>query len=116
MRVVHLTDLHFHAPVGALQLLGKRALGQANLVFRGRSAQFGGASRDAVVDDVLSLDPDLVVITGDLTALATDAEFAAAHAALAPLLATLPVAMVAGNHDRYTRGSARSGRMERHFG
>ncbi len=116
MRVVHLTDLHFHAPAGARQLLGKRALGRANLFFRGRSAQFGGESRDAVVDDVLALEPDLVVITGDLTALATEAEFAAARTALAPLLTTLPVAMVAGNHDRYTRGSARSRRMERHFG
>lgn len=116
MRVVHLTDLHFNAPLRTSQLLGKRALGAANLVLRGRSRQFGGASRDALVDDVLGQRPDLVVLTGDLTALATEAEFSAARDALTPLLAALPVAMVAGNHDRYTRGSARARRMESHFG
>jgi len=116
LRVVHLTDLHFHVPARAGQLLGKRALGHANLVLRGRAGQFGGASRDAVVDDVLGLGPDLVVVTGDLTALATGAEFEAARAALDPLLTALPVAMVAGNHDRYTRGAARDRRMEAVFG
>lgn len=116
MRVVHLTDLHISAPLRTSQLLGKRALGAANLVLRGRDRQFGGASRDALVDDVLGQRPDLVVLTGDLTALATEAEFAAARDALTPLLSAHPVAMVAGNHDRYTRGSARARRMESHFG
>jgi len=115
VRVVHLTDLHFHAPLRASQLLGKRALGAANLVLRGRARQFGGASRGAVVDDVLGLAPALVVVTGDLTALATDAEFEAARRALQPLLDAYPVAVTAGNHDRYTRGSARARRMEDHF-
>ncbi len=116
MRIVHLTDLHFHLATGLRQLLGKRLLGAINLELRGRARQFGGASRDALVADVLDLRPDLVVITGDLTALATAAEFAASRDALDPLLTSFPVAMVAGNHDRYTRGSARDRRMERTFG
>ncbi len=116
MRIVHLTDLHFHEPPGLRQVLGKRAIGLANLALRGRARQFGGESRDALVADVRSQQPDLVVITGDLTALATPAEFQQAHDALQPVLEALPTVLLAGNHDRYTLGSFRTRRMERTFG
>ena len=116
MKIVHVTDLHFYRPAPAGRLLGKRFLAAVNLSLGGRAAAFGGAARDALVDDVLGQDPDLVVITGDLTAQATHAEFEAAAAALSPLLQRFPTVLLAGNHDRYTHGSMRTRRMESYFG
>jgi 3',5'-cyclic AMP phosphodiesterase CpdA len=116
MRIVHLTDLHYHEPVGLRQALGKRAIGLGNLDFRGRAKRFGGPARRALVEDVLAQQPGLAVITGDLTALATPAEFARAHEVLEPLLRAVPTVLLAGNHDRYTLGSFRTRRMERTFG
>ncbi len=115
MRVVHLTDLHFSSGTRLSEALGKRALGLANLHLRGRKLRFGGPARDGLVEDVLSQQPDLVVITGDLATLATHEEFEQAHRALTPLLEQLPVVLLAGNHDRYTRQAAREGFMEERF-
>jgi len=116
LKIVHLTDLHYYRPAGAGRLLGKRFLAAVNLSLGGRSRAFGGASRDGLVDDVLQQQPDLVVITGDLTAQATHEEFEAAQEALRPLLSSFPTVILAGNHDRYTHGSTRTRRMESYFG
>ena len=116
MRIAHITDLHYSRPVGATELLNKRLLGVANLHLGGRAREFGGPGRRQLIRDVLELAPDLVVITGDLTTLATAAEFQAARDALQPILDSLPVMILAGNHDRYTSGSLRARRMEKHFG
>ncbi|MEU0555084.1 metallophosphoesterase [Dactylosporangium sp. NPDC006015] len=69
--VAHLSDLHFgrHAP----------------------------AVVDPLVDDVAALAPDLVVVTGDCTMRARDAEFVQARTFLDRLPA--PLLVVAGNHD-----------------
>lgn len=116
MKIVHLTDLHYYRPAGAGQLLSKRFLAAVNLAVGGRSRAFGGDSRDGLVDDVIAREPDLVVITGDLTAQATHAEFEVAREALEPLLSRFPTVILAGNHDRYTHGSTRTRRMESYFG
>lgn len=116
MRIVHLTDLHYYRPAPAGRLLGKRFLAAVNLSLGGRARAFGGAARDGLVDDVLSRQPDLVVITGDLTAQATHAEFEVAADAMRPLLEGFPTVLLAGNHDRYTHGSMRTRRMESYFG
>jgi len=116
LRIVHLTDLHYQRSVSAADLLNKRLLGVANLYIGGRAKAFGGVGRRVLLQDVIDLAPDLVVITGDLTTLATTAEFEAASDALTPLLDALPAVILPGNHDRYTGGSLRVRRMEMHFG
>lgn len=116
MRIVHLTDLHYYHPAPASRLMGKRFLAAVNLSLGGRARAFGGAAREALVGDVVGQEPDLVVITGDLTAQATHAEFEAAAAAMRPLLERFPTILLAGNHDRYTHGSMRTRRMESYFG
>ena len=117
VRVAHLTDLHwFHPPALGDLCAPKRLLGSANLYLRGRRGDFPAAMQDAAVAHVAALAPDLVVITGDLTATALAAEFAAARAALAPLLDRFPTLILPGNHDRYTRGADRSDRMRATFG
>jgi 3',5'-cyclic AMP phosphodiesterase CpdA len=77
--VAHLSDLHFgrHAPAVA----------------------------DALADDVAAVAPDLVVVTGDSTMRARDAEFAQARRFLDRLPA--PLLVVTGNHDIPLFGAAR---------
>ncbi len=96
------------------ELFNKRLLGAVNLYALGRSAHFSGESRQAAVDAVLALRPDVVVCTGDLTATATEAEFRAAAALLEPLTSTFPFVTLSGNHDVYTGESV--GRFAASFG
>lgn len=60
---------------------------------------------------------DHVVLSGDLTALALDEEFAGVRKALGPL-ADRPdrLSVIPGNHDVYTPGSWRKQRFEKWFG
>lgn len=59
---------------------------------------------------------DFVVCTGDLTALATNAEFEAARSILEPLLDTGQFVVIPGNHDHYTPRVVVQKRFARRFG
>ena len=74
--------MHFNP----LQLFSKRLLGMASLLVR-RARKFRLERAQEVVDRVLSLEPDHILITGDLTTTALPAEFRAARRALEPLAA-----------------------------
>ena len=71
-RIVHISDLHFgrHDPVIV----------------------------EALLTSIFDADPDLVVVSGDLTQRARRAEFAAARAFL-DRLAPVPMVVIPGNHD-----------------
>lgn len=112
MRVAHLTDLHVERAPGWGELLNKRLAGAVNLYVLGRHHHFSPAAQAALVPAVQAAGADLVLCTGDLTATATEAEFAAAASLLAPLRAG-PWACIPGNHDVYTGESV--GRYARHF-
>jgi len=116
MRIAHATDIHWFAPPRLAELAFKRWLGSANLYLLGRRAQFDRAVQQQLVAHIDALEPDAVIITGDLTSQALDAEFAMARTDLEPLLKARPVFVVPGNHDVYTRHSQRSRAMERWFG
>ena len=117
MRLVHFTDVHFYVPPGPAGVFGKRALGLVNLHVVGRAKYFDASSVvGRLVNDALAQRPDLAAITGDLTAMSSDAEFALARRGFGPLLDQVPTAIIPGNHDRYTRGSVRAARMEQTFG
>ncbi len=115
MRLAHISDVHFYAFPGLRGSFGKRALGLANLYVGGRRGEFGGDTIPSLVEDILAQKPDALAITGDLTAMATEEEFAMAKEAFAPLLNALPVCMIPGNHDVYTHASAREHTMEKTF-
>lgn len=114
MRVVHLTDLHCEARPTLGELANKRLLGAINLYVLGRADHFTRASVEGAVAAVVAAAPDLVVCTGDLTATATEAEFALARELLRPLTDRFPFLCLPGNHDVYTGESA--GRFARWFG
>lgn len=116
IRLVHATDLHWFLPPPLSRIPGKRLLGTANLYLRGRAHHFDREVQQAAVRDMLAQEPDLAVITGDLTAQALPEEFALARADLQPLLSEVPTLVMNGNHDVYTTGAARADRIAQHFG
>lgn len=116
MRLAHATDIHWFVPPRASQLTVKRTLGTANLYVRGRRHDFDEAVQGALVAHLVALAPDLVVITGDLTAQALPEEFEKARVALDPVLGRVPTFVIPGNHDVYTPGAKRERRIEAWFG
>jgi 3',5'-cyclic AMP phosphodiesterase CpdA len=117
LRIVHLSDIHFWQYVfNPFRLLSKRLLGTTFLLL-GRARRFRLERVPELVARVQALNADHILITGDLTTTALPAEFRAAHAALADLLADPErVTVIPGNHDRYTLRAHYSRRFERYFG
>ncbi|MFM7204375.1 MAG: metallophosphoesterase family protein [Myxococcota bacterium] len=115
MRVVHFSDLHYYAMPTVAGVFSKRLLGLANLYLRGRIKQFHADVAAVAIEQIVALKPELILLTGDLTALASPAEFEVARRALAPLLEHFPVRMVPGNHDCYTQAADREARIEQLF-
>lgn len=95
------------------QFFNKRLTGGANLLL-GRGKKHDGRLFDAIVEHAHAQSADRLVITGDLTNLALPSEFEHVRARLSR--AGLPVTVIPGNHDAYTRGSHRSGRFEQYLG
>lgn len=116
MRLAHLSDLHVLDVQGVKpwRFFNKRVTGVANLLSLRRSAH-SQALLEAAVDTLLGLDVDHVVVTGDLTNLSLESEFARARELLEPLV-DRGLSVVPGNHDVYTRGSYRKDRFEAFFG
>ena len=117
MKVVHLSDIHVWRYIrGTHVTCWAVALGMMELLM-GRARRFQLDRLASVVDRVISLEPDHIVITGDLTTTALPSEFREVASLLAPLL-TDParVSVIPGNHDRATGRSFRSRRFEGTFG
>jgi hypothetical protein len=117
LRIIHLSDIHvWRYAFNPWHLLNKRALGMISLVVR-RARKFRLERLHEVVERVRALEPDHVLITGDLTTTALPAEFRAAREALAVLLADPSrVTVIPGNHDRYTFRAMRDRHFEEWFG
>ena len=78
-RLIHVSDIHFwQYAFNPLQLFSKRLLGMASLLVR-RARRFRLERVHEVVDRVARLEPDHILITGDLTTTALPAEFRAAR-------------------------------------
>ncbi|MFK7931324.1 MAG: metallophosphoesterase [Myxococcota bacterium] len=115
MRIAHATDIHWFVPPPLPRIPGKRTLGTATLYGRGRRHHFHIDVQTALVDHIVGLEPDLVIITGDLTAQALPEEFELAKTALQPILSRFPTFVQSGNHDVYTGGSFRTRRLAAYF-
>jgi 3',5'-cyclic AMP phosphodiesterase CpdA len=99
-RLAHISDLHLSQlpPFTWGQLANKRLLGYLSWrLHRGRSHLC--TILDALVRDLRTVNPDHVVITGDLVNLALPAEFAQAGVWLRRLGPPDWISVVPGNHD-----------------
>ncbi len=118
MKIAHLSDLHILALEGVspLRFLNKRLTGYANLRLKRKHIHRPSYVR-AIAREIKRLGIDEVVITGDLTNLALEEEFAAARLLLEEDLGLDPkhVSVVPGNHDLYTRGAMTSQRFSTYF-
>jgi len=141
MRIAHFSDLHVLAlgGVGWARYLNKRLTGVANLALRRAPLEeLTGLWRmaaerlpkrlrkkdvhrseyvRAVAREVARTNVEHVVITGDITNLALEPEFAAARAILEGELHLSPrdISIIPGNHDTYTRGALRERRFTQFF-
>lgn len=102
MRVAHLTDIHFQVAPSFSELMAiKRLMGSTNLYLLGRQKKFNSEVQKAAIQQLVNWKPDLVLITGDITAQALDSEFELARKELDPILSQFPTVLQAGNHDTY---------------
>ncbi|MFW6060845.1 MAG: metallophosphoesterase family protein [Phycisphaeraceae bacterium] len=112
MRIAVIGDIHlYRLKVPARRLIGKRLLGQSNLWFN-RRFRFNHDMLEEVVERAAALEPDMVLLTGDVTSTSLEDEFADIAHSLKPLSEKFPTVLVPGNHDRYTFRSARKKRIE----
>jgi 3',5'-cyclic AMP phosphodiesterase CpdA len=118
MRVAHFSDLHLLSLAGvpARRFLNKRLSGWINLRWKRARVHHSGTVR-AIARQIARAGVDHVVVTGDLTNLALEAEFELAREVLERDLGLDPsqVTVVPGNHDLYTRGAYRARRFEKYF-
>ncbi len=114
-RFLHTTDIHFLDLEGVApwRFVGKRTTGALNLWLH-RRREHDVVMFDRMAELVPSLHLHRVVVTGDLTNLALEPEFELSRRKLEAL--PVPVTVIPGNHDTYTRGSARAERFEVYLG
>ncbi len=119
MKIAHLSDLHLLdlTDVSPLRFLNKRLSGYFNLRVRRKSIHRAEYVR-AMGNRLDSLGVDHVIITGDITNLALESEFAYARNVIEHELGLTAdrLTIVPGNHDAYTRGAYKSGRFAEYFG
>lgn len=114
LRFVHVSDIHLLDLRGVRpwHYFNKRITGRINLAVKRRRLH-DERIFDAVLDCGRRLGADRLVVTGDLTNLALPSEFAHARAKLSD--AGMPVTVIPGNHDTYTKGAVRRRLFEQHF-
>lgn len=117
MRIGHISDLHileFDQP-RPLEFLNKRLVGGLNL-FLNRSKAHSAQVVEQAIRRLDELDVDHILISGDLTNLALESEFAAARRIVDTIDDSLNrVSVVPGNHDYYTPEAVRARRFEHYF-
>lgn len=113
MRIVLFGDIHLYRLwLAPWHLASKRVLGQSNL-WLNRRKRFNHALLPGLIQQALAVEPDLCLLSGDLTTTALRAEFEDVALALRPLTEQVETIAVPGNHDRYTYTSSRHRRIDR---
>ena len=106
MRLIHISDPHLTSLAGFSRkhFVGKRRLGYASWRWRRRYRHLG-IWLDEICAAAGALNPDVIVVTGDLVHLGLRAEIAAAADWLRALGPPESVFLVPGNHDLYHQDS-----------
>ena len=108
LRIAHLSDLHFcKVSKSSLQFFSKRWLGNMNLLFC-RKKKWAAQHIEALGTLLQEKGVDLVVLTGDATCTALQAEFRLAANFFKQLKKRgMDVVALPGNHDHYTKKAYR---------
>ncbi len=113
-RLAHISDLHFFSSMNVplTRLLGKRALGYANLYFHRRFQHDPGLIR-LLMENLKEQKVDHIAVTGDLTNLSLGEEFGGIRGLLLQSgFFPRDISVVPGNHDRYTKSAESTLRFE----
>jgi len=116
LRIAHVSDLHVLSPLGSewrRAVFNKRITGYANVILR-RGRVYRHEYLVAVLEAAAER-ADHVVVTGDITNLALESEYAEARRLLDGVARTREVTVVPGNHDIYLPQIAHERRFSRHF-
>ncbi|NLV46350.1 MAG: hypothetical protein GXY07_17845 [Candidatus Hydrogenedentes bacterium] len=115
--IIHITDLHFWNIVyNPFYLCNKRILGNLNLILR-RHRYVHKERAQSFLQVLSEIQPDGILIGGDLTTTATREEFQQAANFLDQVSARCPaIYLLPGNHDYYTFESCRKHRFEHYCG
>jgi 3',5'-cyclic AMP phosphodiesterase CpdA len=117
LRIAHVSDLHVLSPVGIEWrriIFNRRVTGLANLLLR-RARVFRPEHLTAVLG-AAAKNADQLVITGDLTNLSLETEFAQARRIVDDLAKKVEVSVIPGNHDLYLPDTAHKRRFSHYFG
>lgn len=115
MKILLLGDVHlYHLYPKPWQLFSKRVLGLTNL-WLNRRKHFDLNLLPPLLEKIQSINPDLILASGDLTTTALPIEFRAAAQHFTPLFKQARAILVPGNHDRYTFTNARHQDFETAF-
>src|SRR5688572_29162172 len=114
LRFLHASDIHLLdlRGVALWRYFNKRLTGALNLLLRRRNAH-DARLFDAMMAKCEPLGVERVVLTGDLTNLSLEPEFALVRRKLEAL--PVPATVIPGNHDAYTTSSARLRRFEQYL-
>lgn len=108
MRLVLFGDIHLYRLwLAPWQLMSKRILGQSNLILN-RRKRFRHDLLPSMIEQAIGLEPDMLLLSGDLTTTSLKSEFLDVAKALRPLTERVPTVLVPGNHDRYTFRASRT--------
>lgn len=113
MKIGHISDIHWLDTKGAkvTDFLNKRISGGINLL-AGRAKTHSQQTAQCALQTLAEQNCDHLVITGDLTNLALPSEFSGVKAMLNQYFRDEQMTIVPGNHDFYTRESAKAKRFE----
>ena len=121
LTILHVSDFHFtdiEMNYSQLrrsnELLTKKSIGLFNLKLK-RAKHFKLNHQAKIIKKLEALSWDYLIITGDLTSLATETEFQLAKEKLAPLTDKGSVIIIPGNHDYYTPKALAADLFNLHF-
>lgn len=113
MRIVLFGDIHLYRLwLAPWQLASKRILGQTNLILN-RRKRFRHDLLPGMIEQAIALDPDMLLLSGDVSTTSLKREFNDVALALKPLADQVPTVLVPGNHDRYTFSAKRTRLIDR---
>jgi 3',5'-cyclic AMP phosphodiesterase CpdA len=122
MRFLHCSDVHITQDYSAapfFQLGWRRWFGLLELTIGGRATAYRDAQQTLrrIVEVVERGEADHLLLSGDLTAYAAEAEFGLAREALGAIADTrAKFSVIPGNHDCFTPNAVKTKRFERYFG
>lgn len=105
MKFIHISDLHIPVRIPLISLRGKMISGYLNFALRRRKLHPISAVHK-LVEFIQKSDYDCLILSGDITNVSHEREFAETRKILSPIL-NEKVFVIPGNHDRYMKKSVR---------